>query len=55
MSPLRVAVVGIGNIALNYHLPVMLAQPDLFTVSGWPTPSPLRTGSEPTSPRTRRP
>ena len=41
-APLRVGVVGCGNVALNFHLPAYRALPDRWTVVGLADPTPER-------------
>ena len=38
-SPLRVAIVGCGNVALSFHLPAYQAQPDRYEVVGLVDPT----------------
>lgn len=47
-TPLRVAIVGCGNVALNFHLPAYQVQPDRYEVVGLadPTPERLQLGRE---------
>ena len=47
-APLRVGVVGCGNVALNFHVPAYRALPDRWTVVGLadPTPDRLEQGRE---------
>jgi predicted dehydrogenase len=40
--PLRVGIVGCGNVALNFHLPAYQALPDQFVVAGVADPTPER-------------
>jgi predicted dehydrogenase len=40
--PLRVGIVGCGNVALNFHLPAYSALPDRYTVVGLADPTPDR-------------
>ena len=42
MKPLRVAIVGCGNVALNFHLPAYQALPDRYEVVGLADPTPDR-------------
>jgi predicted dehydrogenase len=41
-EPLRVGIVGCGNVALNFHVPAYLAVPDRFTVTALADPTPER-------------
>ena len=41
-SPLKVAIVGCGNIALNFHLPAYQAVPERYTIVGLADPTPER-------------
>jgi predicted dehydrogenase len=41
-APLRVGIVGCGNVALNYHVPAYRAVPDRYTVVGLADPTPER-------------
>jgi predicted dehydrogenase len=38
-APLRVGVVGCGNVALNFHVPAYLAVPERFTINGLADPT----------------
>lgn len=40
--PLRVAIVGCGNVALNFHLPAYQALPDTYEIVGLADPTPDR-------------
>ena len=40
--PLRVGIVGCGNVALNFHVPAYLSQPDRFELVGLADPTPER-------------
>lgn len=40
--PLRVGIVGCGNVALNFHLPAYQALPDRYVVAGLADPTPDR-------------
>ncbi|MEU6553257.1 Gfo/Idh/MocA family oxidoreductase [Streptomyces sp. NPDC046915] len=41
-APLRVGIVGCGNVALNFHVPAYLAEPDRFAVTALADPTPER-------------
>ncbi len=41
-EPLRVAIVGCGNVALNFHLPAYQALPDTYEIVGLADPTPDR-------------
>ena len=41
-TPLRVGVVGCGNVALNFHVPAYQAAPDRYTLVGLADPTPER-------------
>jgi len=41
-KPLRVGIVGCGNVALNFHVPAYLAAADRFTISALADPTPER-------------
>lgn len=41
-APLRVGIVGCGNVAVNFHLPAYLSAPQHFTVTGLADPTPDR-------------
>lgn len=41
-TPLRVAIVGCGNVALNFHLPAYQALPDRYEIVGLADPTPDR-------------
>ncbi|MFD4598161.1 Gfo/Idh/MocA family protein [Streptomyces sp. NPDC058464] len=41
-APLRVGIVGCGNVALNFHVPAYLALPDRFTITALADPTPER-------------
>jgi len=40
--PLRVGIIGCGNVALNFHVPAYLSQPDRFELVGLADPTPER-------------
>ncbi|OUD04629.1 Gfo/Idh/MocA family protein [Streptomyces swartbergensis] len=41
-APLRVGIVGCGNVALNFHVPAYQAEPDRFTITALADPTPER-------------
>ncbi|MFJ9706513.1 Gfo/Idh/MocA family protein [Streptomyces sp. NPDC101234] len=41
-TPLRVGIVGCGNVALNFHVPAYQAEPERFTVTALADPTPER-------------
>jgi predicted dehydrogenase len=43
-APLRVGIVGCGNVAVNFHVPAYLTAPDRYTIVGLADPAPERLG-----------
>ena len=41
-APLRVGIVGCGNVALNFHVPAYQAEPDRFKITALADHTPER-------------